>query len=359
MELFESVRIGLDMKRDGRTLDRATLETIRLIAIERVREGEAPATVIVSYGFNRTTIYKWIKAALQPGVGIKALRARKATGRPRTLTGAQERQVFRWVNGRDPRRYGLDFGLWTRRVVAELIEQKFGVTLGVTAVGELLARLGLTPQKPLQRAYQRDPAAIERWQRETVPAIARQARAQGAHVFFWDESGFRADTVHGKTWGVRGQTPVVYRPGQRQSLSAAFAVNANGAFWFCTYTGAGALNADLFVTLLRQMMRGRRKPVHLVLDSLPAHKTKAVRDYVASTKGRLTLHFLPGYAPDLNPDEFVWSHVKRTGAARRPLREVKRCARRSRSNSSCSSACRTSFDHFSWLHLSPILTTAE
>ena len=217
MELFETERIGSDMKRDGRTLDRATLETIRLMAIERVREGEARAEVMASLGFNRTTIYKWLKAALQPGVGIKALRSTKATGRPRTLTAAQERQVFRWVNGRDPRQYGLDFGLWTRRVVAELIAQKFGVTLAVTAVGELLAKLGLTPQKPLQRAYQRDPEAIERWQRETFPAIARQARAEGAAVYFWDESGFRADTVHGKTWGVRGQTPVVHRPGQRQS----------------------------------------------------------------------------------------------------------------------------------------------
>ena len=306
------------MKRDGRTLDRATLETIRLMAIERVREGEAPTDVIASYGFNRTTIYKWMKAALQPGVGIKALRSTKATGRPRTLTPAQERQVLRWVNGRDPRQVGLDFGLWTRRVVVELIAQKFGVTLGVTAVGELLARLGLTPQKPLQRAYQRDPEAIERWQRETFPGIARQARAEGAAVYFWDESGFRADTVHGKTWGVRGQTPVVHRPGQRQSISAASAVNANGAFWFCTYEGA--LKADLFVLLLRKLMRGRRKPVHLILDSLPAHKTAAVRDYIASTNGRLMLHFLPGYAPDLNPDELVWSHVKRTGAARRPLR---------------------------------------
>lgn len=309
--------VSLCMKRDGRSLDRQTQEAIRLMAIERIREGERPAEVIEAYGFNRTTIYKWIKASFRPGVGIKALRSTKAMGRPRSLTPRQEQQVFRWINGRDPRQYGLDFGLWTRAVVAELIEKKFGVNLGLTAVGELLARLGLTPQKPLQRPYQRDPQAIERWQRETYPAIARQAKSEGAEVFFWDESGFRADTVHGKTWGVRGQTPVVERPGQRQSVSAASAVTAQGAFWFCVYEGA--LNGELFVELLKKMMHRRRKPVHLILDSLPAHKRAIVSEYVASTEGRLTLHFLPGYAPDLNPDELVWSHVKRTGTARHPL----------------------------------------
>lgn len=310
------------MKRDGRTLDRKTLEAIRLMAVERVREGESASDVIEAYGFNRTTIYKWIQAALRPGVGIKALRSTKATGRPRSLTPAQEKQVFRWVNGRDPRQYGLDFGLWTRAVVAGLIQKKFGVKLGLTAVGELLAKLDLTPQKPLQRAYQRDPQAIEKWQRETFPSIARRAKARGAEVLFWDESGFRADTVHGKTWGLRGHTPVVYRPGQRQSISAASAVNANGAFWFCVYEGG--LNGELFVELLQKMMHRRKKPVHLVIDGLPAHKKANVGKYVASTNGRLTLHFLPGYAPDLNPDELVWSHVKRTGTARRPLQKGER-----------------------------------
>jgi len=141
--------------------------------------------------------------------------------------------------------------------VASLIERKFGVRLGLTAVGELLAKLGLTPQKPLQRAYQRDPEAIERWRRETFPAIARQAQAAGGEVYFLDESGFRADTVHGKTWGVKGQTPVVERPGQRQSISAASAVNSKGAFWYCTYQGG--LDAELFVVLMRRMMRHRTK----------------------------------------------------------------------------------------------------
>ena len=310
------------MKRDGRKLDHATLENIRLMAVERVREGEAASAVIASYGFSRTSIYKWLRAAAKPGVGLRALQARPALGRPRRLTLRQEQQIFRWINGRDPRQYGLDFGLWTRSVVADLITRKFGIRLGLTAVGELLAKLNLTPQKPLQRAYQRDPEAIERWQRETYPAIARQAKAEGGEVFFWDESGFRADTVHGRTWGVRGQTPVVARPGQRQSISAASAVNAKGGFWYCTYQGG--LTAELFVHLLRKMMRHRVRPIHLVIDGLPAHKTKLVKDYVQSTEGRLTLHLLPGYAPELNPDEMVWSHVKRTGVARTPLRKGER-----------------------------------
>ncbi|MBV6425147.1 MAG: IS630 family transposase ISCARN31 [Steroidobacteraceae bacterium] len=307
----------VDMKIDGRTLDHATLEQIRKMAIRRVREGEKPAEVIAAYGFCRTTIYKWMQAASGRGRGLRALVSTRGTGRPRSLTLRQERQVFCWVNGHDPRQYGLNFGLWTRSIVALLIRRKLGVRLGVTAVGALLAKLELTPQKPLQRACQRDPEAIARWQRETYPALARQAKRQGAQILFWDESGFRADTVHGKTWGLRGQTPVVHRPGQRQSVSAALAVSARGEFWFCTYTGG--LNGELFVELLRRLMHRRKKPVFLVLDGLPAHKRAIVRDYAASNDRRLSLHYLPGYAPDLNPDELVWSHVKRTGAARRPL----------------------------------------
>ena len=80
------------------------------------------------------------------------------------------------------------------------------------------------------------------------------------------------------------------------------------------------MNAELFIDLLKKMMKGPRKPVHLVVDGLPAHKKANVREYIESTQGKLTMHILPGYAPDLNPDELVWSHVKRTGVARNPLR---------------------------------------
>ena len=232
------------------------------MAVERVGGGERPSSVVASYGFNRTTIYRWLNAAAKSGVGLRALHSRPATGRPRSLTPSQEQQVYRWINGRDPRQYGLDFGLWTRSVVADLIERKFAIRLGVTAVGELLAKLGLTPQKPLQRAYQRDPEAIEAWRRTRFPAIAEQAKASGGEVYFWDELGFRADAVHGKTWGKKGQTPVVERPGQRQSISAASAVNARGGFWYCTYQGG--LNADVAPSRV-SVDRHRLVPQHLLL----------------------------------------------------------------------------------------------
>jgi len=306
--------------RDGRTLDHATLEEMRRLAVARMRAGERPAVVAASFGLRRSWAYK-IRAAVR-GRGVSALRSRRAPGRPRTLTAAQERQVFRWVNGHSPLQYGFDFGLWTRHAVQSLLAARWGVSLSLASIGALLARVGLTVQKPLQRAYQRDPVAIAAWQRERYPALVKQAKQDGADIAFWDESGFRADAVHGRTWSERGQTPVVRVPGQRQSISAASAVSAKGAFWFALYQGG--LNGTLFVTLLRQLLRGRKRPLHLVLDSLPAHKTHRVAEYVASTNGKLTLHFLPGYAPDLNPDELVWSHAKRTGTARRPLQRGER-----------------------------------
>ena len=307
------------MKRDGRSLAHNTLEEMRILAVQRMAEGEHPDDVAASFGMHRSWAYKVRAQARGRGHGVRALRSSKGTGRPRKLTRTQEQQVLRWINGRNPMQYGFDFGLWTRNLVRELVQREFDVTLSLASIGTMLARLNLTAQKPLQRAYQRNPEAIERWQHDIYPAIARQAQKENADIFFWDESGFRADSVHGRTWAPCGETPVVKRPGERQSMSAASAVNSKGAFWFATYEGG--LSGELFVTLLKKLMFNRRKAVHLVVDGLPAHKKAIVKEYVASMQGKLTLHLLPGYAPDLNPDELVWSHVKRTGVARSPLQK--------------------------------------
>lgn len=142
------------MKRDGRGVSRSALEEMRLMAFERMREGESPAAVAASFGLHRGWAYKVRGRA---AAGRQALRTRKASGRPCKLSAAQQRQIFGWINGRNPRQYGFDFALWTRQVVRELVQREFGVKLSLATVGGILGRLGLSAQKPLQRAYQRDP----------------------------------------------------------------------------------------------------------------------------------------------------------------------------------------------------------
>jgi len=303
---------------DGRTLDHKTLEHLRKLAIQRViGEKESPSEVMKSLGFCRTTIYRWLRQYKEGGWG--ALVEKTAQGPEPKLNEKQRQQVRRWILGKDPRQYGFDFGLWSRRIVQTLIQEKLGIALGLTAVGRLLASLEITPQKPLRRAYERDPVAVAVWQTETYPKLKRRAKQLGATIFFLDEAGFQSDPPLRRTYGLKGQTPVVLTCGQRQSLNVISAVNARGEFWAVTYPGK--LDAASFVLFLQNFLKGRSGRVFLVVDGHPAHKAKVVRDYVQGMEGRLELHFLPPYAPDLNPDEFVWSYMKSNGVSKKPLKQ--------------------------------------
>jgi transposase len=305
-------------KIDGRTIDHKTLEHMRILAVRRVIEdGETPSEVIKSLGLGRASIYRWLNR--YEDAGLEGLVERIARGPEPKLEEKQRQQVKRWILGKDPRQYGFDFGLWSRRIVQALIQDKLGVALGLTAVGRLLASLEITPQKPLRRAYERDPQAVQCWLDHTYPALKKRANRLKAKIFFLDEAGFQSDGPLGRTYGLKGKTPVVKTSGQRQSINVISAVNARGEFWAATYDGK--LNADSFELFLKNFMKGQRGKVFLVVDGHPAHTAKVVTRYVDGLEGRLELHRLPAYAPDLNPDEFVWAHMKTNGVSKKPLKQ--------------------------------------
>jgi len=316
------------MKRDGRKISHETSETIRLIAVKRVKEGEKPRDVIRSFGMCRTSIYRWLRAEKQGGK--KALRARKHPGPQRKLSRDGQRLVYRLVCGKDPRRYGFEAGLWTRQIVADLIEKKTRKKISISSTGRLLHEIGITPQKPLRRAYERDPKAVEKWKNEDFPNIKKLAKKRSADVFFLDEAGIRSDAPLQRTWGAEGKTPVVQTSGQRQSINAMSAVNMRGGFWYTTYTGT--LKGQRFVEFLKEFMKTRRMPVMLIIDRHPSHIAKVVKDYVKGAKGKLEIYFLPGYAPELNPDEFVWNHLRQRGTSKKPLRQNESLAARVKSD---------------------------
>jgi transposase len=272
---------------DGRKLDHRTLEVLRLRAVEQVQAGAHPEDVAATLGLHRKTVYGWL-AKFREG-GRDALVAKPVPGRPPKLTGAQIARLYEWVVGSDPAQFSFEFALWTREMVRQVIRREFQVALSVVSVGRLLRTMGLSPQRPLYRAYQQNPEAVQRWKDEQFPAIRKAAKAEGATIYFADEAGIRSDYHAGTTWAPVGRTPVVKATGARLSVNMLSAVLID----FC-----------------KRLLRDHSGPVYLVVDGHPAHRARATTQFVASTEGRLKLFLLPAYSPELNPDEWVWKNVK-------------------------------------------------
>lgn len=291
---------------DGRKLDHATLEAMRLRAVDRVEAGVDPREVAQALGLHKHTVYGWVAAARRGG--REALRAKPIPGRPSKLTEQQQRQVFTWVTSKDPQQLQFDFALWTRDMVRTLIARQFGVRLSASATGRLLHRLGLSPQRPLWRAWQADPEKVAAWKEQEYPAIARQAKKSGATVYFADEAGIRSDHHAGTTWAPVGKTPVVKTTGARFSLNMISAVTAQGLLRFTTFTGT--LTAEKFIGFCTKLMADAAGPVFLIVDGHPVHRSRKVKDFAAASNGMLRLFQLPGYSPQLNPDEWVWKNIK-------------------------------------------------
>jgi len=291
---------------DGRKLDHKTLEALRKRAVEQVDAGEHPEKVAVTMGFHKNTVYGWL-AKVRDG-GRDALVARPVPGRPPKLGLQQVSRLYELIAGSDPRQLSFGFALWTRSMIAELIRREFAITLSEVSVGRLLHTMGLSPQRPLHRAYQQDPDAVERWKREQFPAIRKAAKKAGATIYFGDEAGVRSDYHSGTTWAPVGHTPVVANTGARWSINMLSAVSAQGKLRFMVHDGK--VNASVFIEFCKRLLRDAAAPVYLIVDGHPCHRARATKEFVASTNGRLKLFFLPGYSPELNPDEWVWKNVK-------------------------------------------------
>lgn len=291
---------------DGRKLDHQTLEALRMRAVDQVAAGAHPEDVAVAMGFHKNTVYGWLAKAREGGKD--ALKAKPIPGRPSKLDDQHVSRLRALIVGNDPRQLSFGFALWTRSMIQELIRREFGIDLSEVSVGRLLHTMGLSPQRPLHRAYQQDPDAVERWKRQEFPAIRKAAKKEGATIYFGDEAGVRSDYHSGTTWAPIGRTPVVANTGARWSINMLSAVSAQGKLRFMIHDGK--VDSTVFIEFCKRLLRDAAAPVYLVIDGHPCHRSRATKEFVASTNGKLKLFFLPGYSPELNPDEWVWKNVK-------------------------------------------------
>jgi transposase len=224
------------------------------------------------------------------------------------LSAEEAQQARAWIVEQTPDQLDLPFGLWTSRAVRELIARRLGQQLGLTAVQLYLQRWGLTLQKPLVRARQRQPAAIAAWLATSYPAIAKRAKAMRAVIYWGDETGISNQDQIGRSYAPKGQTPVITRSTKRITRSMISAVSNRGLMRFMLYEGA--LNADRFIAFLRRLIKDAGPKVILIVANLKVHKAHKVQAWVTSHAHEIEIFYLPSYAPDHNPSEYLNNDLK-------------------------------------------------
>lgn len=310
------------MKSDGREIDHKTLEAFRFRAIECLQAGESPELIARILGIHISTVYKW-KRLFESG-GWERLHARVISGRPRTFETQDEEWLKQFIASHNPQDLGFPIALWTRPIVKEVIEEYLGIPLSNTAVGKLLRRMGLSPQRPLSRAYEQNPETVEQWITQDFPAIRKRAQEENAQIFFGDESGIRSDYHSGTTWAPVGETPVVSSTGKSYRWNMLSAISSGGEMrFFIRDAKEGNVNSSVFIEFLERLLVGATSKIFLVLDNASIHHSQETRNYVQSVSEKLEFFFLPPYSPELNPDELLWNQVKNHTLGRQTFRTKK------------------------------------
>ena len=295
-------------KRDARKLAPAAQEFLRRQVVAAVDGGMTQGKAASTFGASLRAVSKWV--ALSRGGGPEALTPKRRGRRPgpRRLTPKQAQRIRRLIEDRMPDQLKLPFYLWTRAAVARLIERKYGVTVSLTTVGRYLEAWGMSPQRPVRRAYERNDEAIARWLSEEYPAIARQAKRDGATIYWGDEMGLRSDHVAGRSFAPVGRTPVVRATGQRFGCNMISAITNRGALVFMVFRGR--FDGRLFIGFMKRLLKQAPRRVYLIVDGHPVHRSALAKRFVAKSQERLRLILLPGYCPELNPDELLNQDVK-------------------------------------------------
>jgi len=314
------------MRTDAIKLSQKEQALLRRQAIRMKERGDPTAEIAAVLAVHPKTVARWWTAYRRHGAAtLRPGQRGRRVGAQRVLTPAQEQVVCRLLREKTPDQLTLPFALWTRQAVSDLLVQRYGVRLPIRTMGAYLGRWGFTPQKPRTRAYEQSPAAVQRWLATTYPAIARQAKADGAEIFWGDQTGLNNQPNVTRGYAPRGQTPVVRQQAARFSLSMMSAVTNRGSIRFMCYPGA--LNATRCCTFLRRLVKtaSGRKLV-LILDNLRVHHSKPVKTWLAGHAAEITVHYLPSYSPELNPDEHLNRDLKGTLARQPAPRDARRLA---------------------------------
>jgi transposase len=302
--------------RDFRKLEPSVQAELRRRAVALVDAGKTRQEAAAAVGVNRRFVGEWVKA--RDHGGEEALDGGRRGRRPGEQLALKERdatRIRRLITDKCPDQLKLPFALWTREAVAALIEREAGIRLSLQAVSVYLKRWGFTAQRPMKRAIERREPEIAQWLETDYPALVRRAKGERAEIHWADETGLCNQANYGRSFAPRGKTPIIPRLAARFSQSMISSLTNRGKLRFMVYDGA--LNAGIFLRFLKRLVRGAQRKIFLIVDNLRPHRARIVTAWVAANSDKIELVYLPPYAPEHNPDEFVNNDVKQAMARRR------------------------------------------
>lgn len=304
--------------KDARHLSPKAQEALRYRVVRAVvDQGMSQTEATEVFGVSRTAVYEWVKAYRQRGA--RALKAKKQGRKTSSsLAGYQAATVVSLIQSKTPDELDLPFELWTRAAVQQLIEKRYGICISVWTVGRYLKRWGMTPQKPVRRAYEQEEEEVKKWQENDYPKIAQLAQQEGAEIHWEDEMGIRADAQGGHCYSKRGQTPVVKDTGRRFGCNLISTVTNQGKLTFRVF--GGTFNSERMIEFLQRLIRQTPNPIFLIADRHPVHLSRQVNRWLEAHDDQIRMFLLPAYSPELNPDELLNHDLKANAVGRKRVR---------------------------------------
>jgi transposase len=294
---------------DGRSESNDVLDALRLRAVHARQLGYAVGDIAAILGVREETVSRWCSRYARGGQeALPGDRTGRPIGSGRRLTDDQERAIQQAIEAQTPQELAIASALWTRQAVRELIEQQVGIRLPIRTVGEYLRRWGFTPQVPVRKAYKQDPKAVAEWLEKKYPEIESRAAKEGGEIHWGDETGVRSTCQHSRGYARPGDTPELTVPGNRFSVNMISTITNQGKVRWMTYTGK--MNAALFIVFLTRLIAGATKKVSLIVDHLSVHEAAAVEQWLSDKTDQIEVFYLPKYAPERNPDEYLNCDVK-------------------------------------------------
>lgn len=310
-------------KIDFRTQSEEVRLEFRKRAIQLLKKGIKKHIIAETLGVANNTITEWTKKHKENGIsGLKSKKKGVSSESKKLLKVEQEQLIQKKIIDVMPSQYKLNFALWTRNAVKQLVFQEFGIEISVNSMGEYLAKWGFTPQKPKKKAYEQRPAEVQKWLDEQYPIIKESAKKEEAEIHWGDETGVRNNCQHGRSFAPKGKTPVKEMMSKRFSINMVSSVTNQGKVQFMIYSDN--MNSQRLILFMEQLIKSSDKKIYFILDNLKVHHSKLVKGWEELNNDKIKLFYLPSYSPEKNPDEYLNCDLKQGLSAKPAPKNVEK-----------------------------------